>query len=374
MINITRFIVLLAIIITCTNCSTDFELNSEWKEVAVVYGLLDQTEERQYIRLSKAFLSEENAIEVAQIADSLYFKNASVVINEYDARLVFQRDRYVFDGSQRFIKTIEFQRIEASTDESVPQKEEGIFANNPYFLYYTEEKLNENMVYELVVTTDLGNEVRALTPLVKDFGVITPRSQLDEEEPPTELSLPNDNINVRFKYIGAENKRDLIYDLYIEFKYREALNSDRENDEVKTVNYTAFKNKAADNFQGNSTLAHSISTDNLLTFLAREVGVENSSAYYRTLFNPTFKFSFFAGSRTLKEFSEVANVSENSVNAGSAKPIYTNIENGIGLFGSRFKKDVFANIKANSLDVFFCGDITKDLNFDDEFNQVTCDD
>jgi len=373
--NIVRFMVLFTlVVITFSNCSTDFELNSEWKEIAIVYGLLDQSETRQYIRLNKAFLSEENAIEVAGVRDSLYFKNAKVVINEYSGSVAFQKDRFVWDGSKNLIKTIEFQKVEASAIDTLPQKEEGIFANNPYFLYYTDEPLNEDMIYELVVTTDLGAEVTAITPLVKDFNTIYPRPQVQQDDPPDELNIEADSKAIRWKNAGNA----YIYDLDIEFKYREAPNNDPDNSVIKTITYPVFNSIKLNSLEissTSSTLEKDLVSNSLLMFLANRIGTEDAEKFKRSLFNPSFKFTFYAGSRTLDEFTTIANVSESSVSAGSAKPIYTNIENGVGLFGARFKKDVYANVReGGSFKKFVCGDITGPLNFTPSFNgaSVTC--
>ena len=32
-------------------CETDFDVNAEWEEITVVFGLLDQSQEKQYIRI-----------------------------------------------------------------------------------------------------------------------------------------------------------------------------------------------------------------------------------------------------------------------------------------------------------------------------------
>jgi len=371
MLKYIRFFSIFAVIAFCSNCATDFELNSEWKEIAIVYGLLDQSQERQFIRLTKAFLSEENALEVAQVADSLYFENATVVINEYKANVVFQQNSFVFDGAKQFIKTIPFERVEASADPNFPQKEEGTFANLPFYLYYSDEPLNADMVYELVVTTPSGQEVTSITPLVKDFTTYYPVEPRELEERPDELNFLGEKKPVRWR-AGANAE---IFDVNIEFKYREAPNNDANNDEIKTIDYTLLKSVPIKNLRATSsstTLEKDLYSDVLLEYLALRIGTENAEDYKRFLFNPTFTFTFFGGTEALKVFTDVANVSGNSVNSGAAKPIFSNITNGYGLFAARYKKEIPANFAPPSLEKFFCGEITGDLRFIDSANQVDC--
>ncbi|HJM16760.1 MAG TPA: hypothetical protein QF851_04835, partial [Flavobacteriales bacterium] len=55
------------------SCETDFNVNAEWEEVTVVFGLLDQTQDKQYIRINKAFLGNASASDMASVADSLNY-------------------------------------------------------------------------------------------------------------------------------------------------------------------------------------------------------------------------------------------------------------------------------------------------------------
>ena len=63
-------IFLLLISVFFMACETDFEVNASWKEVTVVYGLLDQSQQQQYIKINKAYLGEGDALQMASVADS----------------------------------------------------------------------------------------------------------------------------------------------------------------------------------------------------------------------------------------------------------------------------------------------------------------
>ncbi|HML85282.1 MAG TPA: hypothetical protein PKE52_08995, partial [Bacteroidales bacterium] len=68
-----------------SSCKTDFDLNAEWKDITIVYGVLDPGKSVQQVRINKAFLGEGNALEYAKIADSIHYDTAVIkaVIEEY---------------------------------------------------------------------------------------------------------------------------------------------------------------------------------------------------------------------------------------------------------------------------------------------------
>ena len=40
-------------------CETDFDVNAEWEETTVVFGLLDDSKDIQYIKINKAFFDTQ---------------------------------------------------------------------------------------------------------------------------------------------------------------------------------------------------------------------------------------------------------------------------------------------------------------------------
>ena len=79
--------IVLCILFLFLSCETDFEINASWKNVAIVYGLLDQSETVQYIRINKAFLGDEDAYVMASISDSINYdpSNLEVKIEKISA-------------------------------------------------------------------------------------------------------------------------------------------------------------------------------------------------------------------------------------------------------------------------------------------------
>jgi hypothetical protein len=66
-----------------TSCSEEVNLAGDFKETAVVYGLLDHADSLHYAKITRAFIGPGNALEIAQIPDSSYFDNVDLTVSEY---------------------------------------------------------------------------------------------------------------------------------------------------------------------------------------------------------------------------------------------------------------------------------------------------
>src|SRR5437868_1291641 len=100
------------------SCSTDFSVTAPYKETMVIYGLLNSSpvDTLQYIRISKAFLGEGNALIMAQQKDSINYGDV------LDVKL-----QQILNGHA--IRTVSLRR------DTTVEKDNGLF-NNPYQVLY----------------------------------------------------------------------------------------------------------------------------------------------------------------------------------------------------------------------------------------------
>lgn len=66
-----------------TSCKEDIDLIGSFEETAVIYGLLDQSEDIHMIKITRAFIGPGDATEIAQIPDSSYFQSVVGTVTEY---------------------------------------------------------------------------------------------------------------------------------------------------------------------------------------------------------------------------------------------------------------------------------------------------
>ena len=148
---------LFSLVILFSACSTDLAVIGNYKETLVVYGLLDQSQLKQYIKINKAFLGEGNSFEYAQIKDSSQFVNSlSVVL-------------------KRIKNGVEIDSYNFSPDNTI-EKNPGVFyapeqSNAIYSFETPAGTLNVDSDYKLIVKNNQsGKEISAQTALVNDFG------------------------------------------------------------------------------------------------------------------------------------------------------------------------------------------------------------
>lgn len=134
------------------SCNEEVELSGDFKETAVVHGLLNQADTVHFIKINRAFIGPGDALQIAQIPDSSYFSDVNATVSE------------VVNGS-----VIRYWNL---VDTLVDNKESGAFFSPTQKLYYFhtigQSGLNENATYKLRIEINGGEiVVEGETELVK---------------------------------------------------------------------------------------------------------------------------------------------------------------------------------------------------------------
>ncbi len=332
-VSITFVFFLLSSIISCT---TDFDIASDWKEITIVYGLIDQSAPNNYIKINRAFLSEDvSALDLAQIPDSIYYgDNMTAKIEEVSQ-------------AGTVIKEIPLTKVNVEEEGFV--KEEGVFANSPNFLYKTDYVFQGTNTYRLVINTPTGNMVTAETPIIEDFRVRSPDSE----------DVLNLLFDTKVRWSSAEY--GAIYDLIVHFNYSEYRVEGTEL--VRSIERLSWP--LASNFKpgvttSTSLITYNISSEAFFEFLATRLTAEDQIDYREF---ESMDFEFFVGSEELKAYNEVQ-LAQFGITSSQVTPEYTNVENGLGLFTTRYNKVVDrVYLNGATLDEIACGEITGHLKF-----------
>ncbi len=318
------------------SCKTDFDVTSDWEDIAIVYGLLDPTDTAQYIKVNKAFLDKStSALEIAQIPDSLYYQNITVELQQFQ------------NGVLK--KTIGLEKVDGNLEGYV--KDTGIFAAAPNFLYKTKELLDQNSSYHLLITeSDNGKVISSETEIINDFAILRPT-------PTKKVNFfPGDNYNGQF--VSAKDGK--IYGLPVRFNYMEVNVADPSFFEDKYIDWEIFSTKRSNNTGGGQTMDYDIPGDGFYAFVNSQL--KDDATIYRQAIN--FDFMFSAGGETLDTYNQVA-IAQQGLTSGNIQPEYTNIENGLGLFSSRFYKTIYkVQIDDHTIDTLACSMVTKHLRFE----------
>ena len=89
-----RFILYFGVLVACFySCSTDVDIYAEYKDIPIIYAMLDARADTNYVKITKAFCGTDenpiNANEVALIYDSSNYDE------KLDARLYEYESTYI---------------------------------------------------------------------------------------------------------------------------------------------------------------------------------------------------------------------------------------------------------------------------------------
>jgi hypothetical protein len=322
-----------ALVFLFSMCSTEIELLDDWKETCVVYGLMDQTMPKQYVRIQKTFLGPNNAYDMAQQYDSINY------INVLDVKIEQLQNGNV-------INTFQLQ------PDTFYNKQYGDFYAPMQVIYSfdTPSGLSDQYQYRLkVYNSATGNTCDATTSLIEDFNIISPSVSA------IGFTNPNPNASVEIKWQGSPSAR--IYQLGMYFNY---LETDLNN--VTTMKTTPIYTVGSlettlQTANGNQSMKMGI--DNFYRFVALSVPDDNNVISREAV---NVDFVVYAGGNELNDYIKL-----NGVSTGIAqeRPSYTNINNGLGVFSSRTYSTRTYGVSAATDDSLSYGRFTCHLKFKD---------
>ncbi len=287
------------------SCNKDLNVDASWKDITVVYGLLDQSADTTFIKVTKAFLGPGDALTFAKIADS------SIYPNTLEVRL----DE--FNGTS-FIKSYPCDTITLHNK----QKGDSIFYYPNQLMYYSKVVLNENYTYKLYIKNKkTGKEITGQTTMIHDFQVYRPQMNVS--------FVPNEYFEVRWD----PAKNTARYQVLIRFYYQEWLTKDPANKHLRSIDWVAIPSLKIVDQNSTQQLDRFISGDGFYNV----VGALIDTTSVLTRYADHCVFIFSCASADLNTYMEVT---EPSMTIVQEKPAFTNIVNGIGLFSSRYTKKI----------------------------------
>jgi len=295
------YLILSVFAIVFNACETDFDVNAEWEETTVVFGLLDAAKNIQFIKINKAFLGEADAELMASFSDSVNYipENLEVVLYKIN-----------------FNDTIASRTLK----DTILLKDDGLFATDSNIIYYFDSPISDNFLsinssYTLVIKNiKTGNLVSSTTDIIKGFNF--------------SAGIPNSNnltfyVDVlgykypRFEWSDPTNAE--IFQFNLKFHYKE-------NGVVKELLWTQTALGRNDNFLLLS------GEDFFHQFLANNLAALNDDQEREFM---SIDIEMTLGTQDLKTYIAV---NEPITGIVQERPQFTNVNNGIGLFSSRYTK------------------------------------
>lgn len=329
-----------------SGCSTDFDLNADFQETPVVYGLLDQSIPVNYIRINRAFLDDSiDALTLAADPESIYYGDELVVTLEY----------YI---NGNFVGSAVLERVDGDT-LGIP-KEEGTFANIPNILYRYKDALNPEYTYKLIAqNTVTGKSISTETGIINDFKIVRPN---EESIFPQAISL-SPKGSYEFAFNNAKNAA--VYDITLRFHYREATFVPATNDFVdvvsKYIDWKFVSNLNTVDVNAGEQITYAIQGAAFYNFIKNNFTANPDPLFVRL--PDSAQFILDAGGESLYSYIQFSNATL-GLNEGQVSLDYTNVDGGLGLFSSRYRKiSKIYPFTIQTRDSIACSSITQGLNF-----------
>ncbi|MBK5286426.1 MAG: hypothetical protein JJE25_13590 [Bacteroidia bacterium] len=325
----------IAQVIFLSSCSTDIDLLEEYKPITIVYGLLNTNENDQYIKINKAFLGEGNALLMAQQRDSVNYQ-------PNDLSVMLQK---VNPLTGEVLQTI------TCNETTGIDKDDGIFSNPYQLLYYTNSSLDSTSNYKLVINRSVdGAQITATTPLVSGVNVTNPSNS----NSPINLYNGTSNVYLPYNINWQSGKNAKLYNVVVRFTYYETLISPPGTTDTFTLNYN-LGNIVMEDLNSTNAQSLRLEGERYFQFIGSSI-LQNTSV--NRVADSTLQITLTAGAEDLFTYIQV---NEPSIGLIQERPTFSNVNNGVGIFSSRWKKTLKNKMSNASINELLNGPYTGQL-------------
>ncbi len=319
-----KYLVAALFLVSLFSCDNSVDILEEPKDIPIVYGVLSAVDTAHYIRVERAFASDNvSALDLARDPDELYYDNATVTL---------------VSGSDRF----DLERVDATID-GFP-RQEGVFAQTPNILYKIRNS-DINLEAGEAYTLEIDRGIDTLPIVTASTNIVGPSSI---RSPQTILSFDN-NIFTTFSW--REGAFSSIFDLYLDFNYRERVRGSGDPYAPKQVRWKIASDIEStkldiQGIQFFSFIAGAIDTDDSIERVFEDIDLVLDS-----------------GSSEIKDFIRISEANL-GITSSQDVPTFTNLSEGRGIFASLYR-EVKENVQLTNktLDSLKTGSITGNLNF-----------
>ncbi len=308
---------------TIISCKNDIDIYAEYKETAVIYGMIDPNSSTQLIKINKAYQVKGNALGTAKIKDSSIYKSTEIEV-------YFQK----FEKNN-LLKTYPF-----TIDNSII-KEDGVFYTdgNPIYSFDTKKELATDINYDYKIffkhkrndgsVYEASSKCKLFSCSSNDFIYPSQRFNYPGHEIPGHKLMEDNsdkyNSSLAVKFTSVEfGKR---YTCHLRLFYREETNGNTLKKfidypiGIKIMNYTTsgqaveflFNAEAFYNYVGQKI--SKVTPEDKIRRRA------DSLQYRVTVIDDNIN-TFITANNLASGISQ-------------EKPVFTNITNGLGFFGCR---------------------------------------
>lgn len=303
--KLTRFLVFPFALLSLFSCNNELDINADYKEIAVVYSLLDPKLDTQWVRIERGYLGNKPASASFDEPDSLFYENVTAELIEFDE-----------NGNEL--------RVALVRDDTARQRNSnGPFTQNEFRMYRTDGtfRLNTFNTYNLQVET--GGE-RPTIHVIDDINII----RATTSSPSGQADL----LDIRKPLQTASQVVPPLFLGVIEWEDNTGFRAEVE----VSFHYTEFnpttKVKTRKSFVRNLGTTTDNSVDYRFSQLYENISnnIQPDPSVIRFFDKMTIQVAVIG-----REIDTYARLNIPTTGIIQSRPEYTNLENAIGVFSSR---------------------------------------
>lgn len=299
----------LTAIFSLYKCSTDVDIYAEYKDITIVYCLLNYEDDTTWVKITKAFSGPGNALDIAKNPDS---SNYSFKL---DVTLTGKKQGEDLTPMVFDTMTIYNKRIGDT-----------IFYYPNQLMYFATGELDNEANYSLYINNK-GKEITAETGLIPSFKITYPKNTVDF------------TTNTKtFQWSSSKNGKR--YEVVYEFQYRELLFGS--NDTTNNKLFWKVGVKESLTTDGGEKMRQLYSGDLFYSKLETELSKGDDVERWAG----TIYIYVSAGSQELNNYISINSAEESIL---TDIPVYSNIKNGTGILASRHTETKQTKLSVKSL-------------------------
>lgn len=322
-----QYILLSCLLLCCfASCEVDFSPNDEWKEMPVVYCVLDQDDDTTFVRVQKCYLGSGNQYDYAAIYDSINYRQGDIQVKILGWPSQRSAGNVLSIAPWAAAPTKDWECSYMEVD-----KEDGSFnaTKQPIYFFPTKNLFDTNLVYQLlVINTRSGDTIaRATTSLLGNPN--TTREFITKPSNNSKFQFQGNTGMCELQWFTLPRARK--YQPVIRFYYKDFI--------------------LTPNGHGNDTtiIRHSIDIEygtkspaiNEVTQCNRSIDEQTYLSVLRTCLQDDTVHKIIIDTVDIylrccnEELSNYIYSHETSTSINQNRVNYTNIEGGVGVFASR---------------------------------------
>jgi len=343
-------------------CSDKVEVIGVWKDIPVVYGVIDDTKDTNYIRIERAYLPpNRSAIDVGNTEpDSLYFDTSDIQVNMYQITLTGDTTLWIGD----------LERVDLKAEGIV--RDTGLFVDDPAYAYRLIGRRIQPYYHLEIINSKTGNTFTATTETTRStnsFLLISPAYN--------PISLPlalvekeNDEFKFGNYVIDLTEQFATIYDVGIRFFYKEYEVNSNGDTIPGTMENKKLEWKARRSYVPAGTFDVAINGSNFFNTLQNELTPIDGTNKRRCAGG--IEVYVDGASTPLKDYLNALTANQGTV--GGLYPVdpYSNVTNGYGVFATsdRLEKEGSPSsprrmeLSPTTYEYFNEGEMTEGLGFE----------